>query len=48
MGAAEVSLVLTTGRVNTVRFINQFMAGYGNYTQERGLLVGKSALHEQG
>ena len=23
------------GLVNTVRFINQFTAGYGNYTEER-------------
>jgi hypothetical protein len=29
------------GIVNTVRFVNQFTTGYGNYTQEReGLFAG--------
>jgi len=26
------------GVVNTVRFINQFTTGYGNYTEERDIL----------
>ena len=26
------------GVVNTARFLNQFTAGYGNYTEERGQL----------
>jgi hypothetical protein len=28
------------GLVNTVRFINQFSTGYGNYTEERAELYG--------
>ena len=27
------------GVVNTVRFVNQFTAGYGNYTEEREQLL---------
>ncbi len=32
------------GVVNTVRFINQFSAGYGNYTEERKCLLGDITL----
>lgn len=28
-------LCLQIGPVNTVRFVNQFTVGYGNYTEER-------------
>ena len=34
------------GLVNTVRFINQFTTGYGNYTEERKLLFAKLTLDE--
>ncbi len=32
------------GLVNSVRFINQFSAGYGNYTEERKYLLGDITL----
>ncbi len=34
------------GIVNTVRFLNQYTAGYGNYTQEREQLFGDMTLDE--
>ncbi len=34
------------GVVNTVRFINQFSAGYGNYTEERQQLFGNLTLED--
>ena len=32
------------GLVNTIRFINQFTTGYGNYTDERDRLLGDLTL----
>jgi hypothetical protein len=37
-------LIQTLGIVNTVRFINQFTLGYGNYTEEREALFGTMSL----
>lgn len=34
------------GIVNTLRFINQFTIGYGNYTAEREQLFGNLSLNE--
>lgn len=34
------------GAVNTVRFLNQFTAGYGNYAKERDALFGRMTLDE--
>jgi hypothetical protein len=34
------------GIVNTIRFINQFTRGYGNYTEEREVLFGDMSLDE--
>ena len=34
------------GVVNTVRFINQFMSGYGDYAEERERLFGELTLDE--
>ncbi len=34
------------GIVNTLRFVNQFIVGYGNYTQEREALFGEMGLDE--
>jgi hypothetical protein len=34
------------GVVNTVRFINQFTAGYGNYTEERERLFAGITLDD--
>jgi len=39
-------LFQTLGIVNTVRFINQFTTGYGNYTGEREALFGDLTLDE--
>ena len=39
-------LFQTLGIVNTVRFINQFTTGYGNYTEEREALFGDITLDE--
>lgn len=36
----------TLGVVNTVRFINQFTTGYGNYIEEREALFGELTLDE--
>ncbi|MBX3051572.1 MAG: hypothetical protein KF753_08875 [Caldilineaceae bacterium] len=34
------------GLVNTVRFLNQFTAGYGNYTEERRAATENQTLDE--
>jgi len=34
------------GIVNTVRFINQFTTGYGNYTEEREQLFADMTLND--
>jgi hypothetical protein len=34
------------GVVNTIRFINQFTVGYGDYTEEREELFGDKSLDE--
>jgi hypothetical protein len=34
------------GIVNTIRFLNQFSIGYGNYTEEREALFGNLTLDE--
>ncbi len=34
------------GLVNTVRFVNQFTAGYGNYTEEREQLFAGLTLDD--
>ncbi len=34
------------GIVNTLRFVNQFIAGYGNYTEERDTLFGEMSLDD--
>ncbi len=34
------------GLVNTVRFINQFTTGFGNYTEERRALIEDQTLDE--
>ncbi len=34
------------GVVNAVRFLKQFTAGFGDYTQERDLLFGQKTLEE--
>lgn len=39
-------LYLQLGVVDTVRFLNQFTSGYGNYTEERRALVEKQTLDE--
>jgi len=35
-----------SGLVNTVRFLNQFTAGYGNYTEERRSATENQTLDE--
>lgn len=39
-------LFQTLGVVNTIRFINQFTTGYGNYTEERDALFGDKTLDD--
>ncbi len=34
------------GIVNTIRFVNQFIVGYGNYTEEREALFEDMSLDE--
>ncbi len=34
------------GVVNTIRFVNQFTTGYGNYTEERKLLFANMTLDD--
>ena len=39
-------LFLNIGVVNTVRFINQYTTGYGNYTEERRELFADQTLDD--
>jgi len=39
-------LFLNMGVVNTVRFINQYTTGYGNYTEERRELFADQTLDD--
>ncbi len=39
-------LLREIGVVNTVRFLNQFTGGYGNYTEERHLLFDQMTVDE--
>jgi len=39
-------LVQGIGLVNTVRFVNQFTVGYGNYTEERAQLFAGMTLDD--
>ncbi|MEZ4712320.1 MAG: hypothetical protein R3A44_34340 [Caldilineaceae bacterium] len=34
------------GLVNTIRFLNQFTAGFGNYTEERRALLENQTMDE--
>lgn len=34
------------GIVNTIRFLNQFMAGYGDYTAERRAMIENQTLDD--
>lgn len=39
-------LLREIGIVNTVRFLNQFTGGFGNYTEERQFLFGEMTMDE--
>jgi hypothetical protein len=39
-------LIQELGPVNTVRFVNQFTVGYGNYTEERDQLFAGMTLDD--
>jgi hypothetical protein len=39
-------LVKEIGISDTIRFLNQFSVGYGNYTEERDELLGSLTLEE--
>ncbi|MBN1657886.1 MAG: hypothetical protein JXA93_05765 [Anaerolineae bacterium] len=39
-------LVQEIGPVNTIRFVNQFTVGYGNYTEERRQLFAGMSLDD--
>ncbi len=39
-------LFKTLGVVNTIRFLNQFTDGYGNYTEEREMLFGEMSVSD--
>jgi hypothetical protein len=39
-------LLREIGIVNTLRFLNQYSTGYGNYTEEREQLFGRLTLDE--
>lgn len=39
-------LLREIGVINTVRFLNQFTGGFGNYTEERERLFGDLTLDE--
>ncbi|MBT9099324.1 hypothetical protein KFZ76_16640 [Methylovulum psychrotolerans] len=39
-------LVQEMGVVDTIRFLNQFSAGYGNYTEERRKIVDSMTLDD--
>lgn len=43
---AIVLLAREIGIADTVRFINQFGSGYGNYTEEREAVFGDPSLEE--
>lgn len=43
---AIVLLAREIGIADTVRFINQFGGGYGNYTEEREAIFGDPSLEE--
>jgi len=43
---AIVLLCRQIGIVNTARFLNQFTAGLGNYTEERDDLLGEATVDE--
>ena len=34
------------GPVNTARFLNQFTTGFGDYTEERGDIIGDATVDE--
>lgn len=34
------------GAVNTARFLNQFTSGFGNYTEERGNIIGDATVDQ--
>lgn len=34
------------GVVNTARFLNQFTAGFGNYTEDRDTIIGDATVDE--
>jgi len=44
--AAMQVLYKEIGPVNTIRFLNQFTTGHGNYTAEREQLIGDMSLDE--
>jgi hypothetical protein len=39
-------LIKELGVIDTLRFINQFTTGYGNYTEERRMMVDTMTLEE--
>lgn len=39
-------LIREIGIVNTVRFLNQFTGGFGNYTEEREMMFGELTMEE--
>lgn len=39
-------LLRETGVINTVRFLNQFTGGYGNYTEDRQEMFGRLTVDE--
>lgn len=39
-------LLREIGIINTVRFLNQFTGGFGDYTEERDVLFGKLTMEE--
>lgn len=43
---AILVLLREIGVVNTLRFLNQYTTGYGNYTEEREQLFGQMTLEE--
>lgn len=44
--AAMQVLYKEIGPVNTIRFLNQFTTGHGNYTAERAQLIGDLSLDQ--
>ena len=43
---ATKALVQEIGAVDTIRFINQFSTGHGNYTEERRAMVDSMTLED--